>query len=109
MLITEQLEITTRIFNSLPEELQNRFRIFKKSQKKYEWSPVVIEKLELTKCENEVAKLMLRGLSNQEMAEQLFVTKAAIKWHINNIFKKAKVKNKWQFLIAYTPKKETHE
>lgn len=42
----------------------------------------------LTKREMEIASLLLEGLSNSEIAPKLFISKAALKTHINNIYKK---------------------
>lgn len=106
MLKEQEMAIVERIWNSFPESLKTKFNNFKNSEEKYLWRPEVIKDLNLTKSELEVAKLMLLGRSNEEMANKLFVTKAAIKWHVNNIFKKANVKNRWQFIVSYTEKKK---
>ncbi|MGW7680088.1 response regulator [Kribbella sp. NPDC054772] len=42
----------------------------------------------LTARETEVLRLIARGLSNQEIAEQLFIGEATVKTHINNTFAK---------------------
>jgi DNA-binding CsgD family transcriptional regulator len=42
----------------------------------------------LTKCELKIASLMLNGLSNAEIIKELFISKATLKTHINNIYKK---------------------
>ncbi len=42
----------------------------------------------LTKCETKVASLILEGLSNAQIAKRLFISKATLKTHINNINKK---------------------
>jgi DNA-binding NarL/FixJ family response regulator len=45
----------------------------------------------LTERETEVVMLMAQGLSNREIASQLFVTEATIKTHVNNVFGKLDV------------------
>ncbi|TOO18680.1 helix-turn-helix transcriptional regulator, partial [Vibrio parahaemolyticus] len=39
------------------------------------------------------------GASNQQIAEQLFVSENTVKTHLHNIFKKIDVKNRVQALI----------
>lgn len=55
-----------------------------------------LEKLELSRRELEVLELMARGLSNQEIAEQLFVSLNTIKTHSSNLFSKLDVKRRTQ-------------
>jgi DNA-binding NarL/FixJ family response regulator len=45
----------------------------------------------LTDRETEVVMLMAQGLSNREIASQLFVTEATVKTHVNNVFNKLDV------------------
>jgi DNA-binding NarL/FixJ family response regulator len=45
----------------------------------------------LTDRETEVVMLMAQGLSNREIAAQLFVTEATVKTHVNNVFNKLDV------------------
>jgi DNA-binding CsgD family transcriptional regulator len=57
------------------------------------------EKLKLlgiTKREYEVLELMATGLSNQEMADKLFVSLNTIKTHLSNLFIKLDVKRRTQ-------------
>jgi NarL family two-component system response regulator LiaR len=55
-----------------------------------------LEKLNLSKRELEVLELMARGLSNQEIAEQLFVSLNTVKTHTSNLFLKMDVKRRTQ-------------
>jgi two-component system, NarL family, response regulator LiaR len=55
-----------------------------------------IEKLGLSKRELEVLGLMAAGLSNEEIAEKLFVSLNTIKTHSSNIFLKLDVKRRTQ-------------
>ena len=42
----------------------------------------------LTKSEMRVMELILQGMSNAQIAEQLYISKATLKTHINNVYKK---------------------
>jgi DNA-binding NarL/FixJ family response regulator len=50
----------------------------------------------LTAREGEVLSLMAKGLSNQQIAEQLFVNQTTIKTHINHLFAKTGVRDRAQ-------------
>jgi DNA-binding NarL/FixJ family response regulator len=49
------------------------------------------ELFHLSSREIEVAKLVLRGCSNKDMAEKLFVSEYTIKDHLKHIMKKMRV------------------
>lgn len=51
---------------------------------------------ELSKREKEVLTFLTTGLSNEEIAEKMFVSKNTIKTHIKNIYSKLDVKNRIQ-------------
>ena len=50
----------------------------------------------LTKREKEVLELLAKGFTRNEIANKLFVSPETIKKHLQNIYKKLKVKNKMQ-------------
>ncbi len=52
--------------------------------------------LGLSKREIEVLQLMAKGLSNQEIAEQLFVSLNTVKTHASRLFEKLEVKRRTQ-------------
>ncbi|RXK60584.1 response regulator transcription factor [Lacibacter luteus] len=54
------------------------------------------QKLGLSNRETEVLQLMAEGLSNQEIAERLFLSLATIKTHSSNLFLKLDVKRRTQ-------------
>jgi ATP/maltotriose-dependent transcriptional regulator MalT len=47
-----------------------------------------LQKLGISKREHEVLQLMAQGLSNQEIADKLFVSLNTIKTHTSNLFLK---------------------
>lgn len=53
-------------------------------------------KLEISKRELEVLQLMAKGFSNQEIAEQLFVSLNTIKTHVSKLLEKLDVKRRTQ-------------
>ena len=55
-----------------------------------------LNRLNLSKREFEVLQLMAEGLSNQEIADQLFVSLSTVKTHANNLFDKMGVERRTQ-------------
>jgi len=55
-----------------------------------------LEKLGISKREHEVLELMALGLTNQEIADKLFVSVNTIKTHSTNLFSKLDVKRRTQ-------------
>ncbi|MER8235228.1 response regulator transcription factor [Streptomyces sp. NPDC094049] len=49
---------------------------------------------DLTPREREVLALIGRGLPNRAIAEQLFISEATVKTHINNLFAKARIRDR---------------
>jgi two-component system, NarL family, response regulator LiaR len=56
----------------------------------------LVAQLELSKREMEILNLMAQGLSNQEIAETLFVSLSTVKTHSQNLFSKLDVKRRTQ-------------
>ena len=57
----------------------------------------------LSNREAEVAELVSKGLSNKEVASQLFVTEKTVKFHLTNIYKKMNVKSRAQLIVWCLP------
>src|SRR6187399_3152929 len=57
----------------------------------------------LSSREAEVAELVTKGLSNKEVANQLFVTEKTVKFHLTNIYKKMNVKSRAQLIVWCMP------
>lgn len=56
----------------------------------------LIEQLEISKRELEILNLMAQGLSNEEIAEKIFVSLSTVKSHNQNLFAKLDVKRRTQ-------------
>ncbi len=70
--------------------------IFITPETEFKFNEEVFNKLEISKRELEVLQLMSKGLSNQEIAEQLFISLNTIKTHSSNLFVKLDVKRRTQ-------------
>jgi len=62
----------------------------------FSFNETAMTDLGLSKRELEVLQLMAEGLSNQEIAERLFVSLNTIKTHTSNLFEKLDVKRRTQ-------------
>jgi two-component system, NarL family, response regulator LiaR len=58
-----------------------------------------IEKLGISKREYEVLVLMGKGMSNQEIADTLFVSQNTVKTHTSRLFEKLDVKNRTHAIL----------
>lgn len=65
---------------------------------------MVIDRGSLTKREKEVMALVVKGLSNREIAEQLCISKRTVEIHRQNISRKLHLKSKKQQIIELAPK-----
>jgi len=70
--------------------------VYLKSEDEFVLNGTELEKLALSKRELEVLQLMAKGMSNQEIAEQLFVSLNTIKTHSSKVFEKMDVKRRTQ-------------
>ena len=55
----------------------------------------------LTPRELEILSLLINGLSNQELADKLFVQEKTIKFHTSNLYKKFNVKSRSRLLSLF--------
>jgi len=53
----------------------------------------------LSPREQEVLEAVVKGLSNKEIAEQLFITETTVKLHISNVYRKLGVKSRSQAIL----------
>ena len=56
------------------------------------------EEYSLTHREIDILKLIYRGMSNNEIAEELFISKSTVKSHIYNTFRKTNVKSRSEII-----------
>ncbi len=70
--------------------------IFTQPQQTFFQNNDAIEKLGISRRELEVLKLISAGFSNQEIADELFVSLNTIKTHASNLFSKLEVKSRTQ-------------
>ncbi|MDD2221245.1 MAG: LuxR C-terminal-related transcriptional regulator [Clostridia bacterium] len=54
-----------------------------------------------TKREAELADLVLKGLDNKEIAAQLFISLSTVKSHLQNMFAKINIKNRYQLMSLF--------
>lgn len=59
-----------------------------------------IEVYNLTEREKAVLNNLLKGMTNKEIAEELFITENTVKKHISSIYNKAGVKNRHELLCS---------
>lgn len=71
-------------------------RLIKKKKAIENMDPDIIRSLGLTKREYEVLQLMARGFSNQEIADQLFISLPTVKTHSSNLYTKLDVQRRTQ-------------
>lgn len=57
----------------------------------------------LSRRETDVAILVSKGLTNKEVANQLFVTEKTVKFHLTNLYKKMHVKSRTQLIVWAIP------
>jgi DNA-binding NarL/FixJ family response regulator len=57
----------------------------------------------LTKRELEILHLVAEGLSNEEIGKRIFISKKTVKTHLNNIFDKLQVNNRFKAALLVMP------
>lgn len=70
--------------------------IFIKPEAGFTRNEAELDRLSISKRELEVLELMAKGMSNQEIAAQLFVSLNTIKTHSGKVFEKLEVKRRTQ-------------
>ena len=55
----------------------------------------------LSSSEQRVFELVIKGLSNREIANKLFVTEKTIKYHLTNIYKELSLKSRSQLIAKH--------
>jgi LuxR family maltose regulon positive regulatory protein len=57
-------------------------------------APAGVDPCALSERELQILQLLARGLGNRDLAAQLFLSEATIKWHLRHIYSKLDVKNR---------------
>ena len=70
---------------------------------------LITVKDKLSKREQEILALILEGKSNQDIADELFISISTIKTHIYNIYRKLGVKNRLQVINLIRALKRKHK
>lgn len=82
-----------KLFDSKPEAAELGSYSFMPDQSK-------LQSLELSQCEFEVLNLIANGMSNQEIADRLFISPNTVKTHSSSLFSKLGVKRRTQAIMA---------
>ncbi len=90
-------ETNTRVY----EEFFKKFR--KKRDLIQPLADLSSEKLDmLSPREMEIMELISHSMTNEEIADKLFISSKTVKTHLRNIFLKAKIKNRVEAALLYT-------
>jgi DNA-binding NarL/FixJ family response regulator len=54
---------------------------------------------DLTETEIKIIKLLLTGLTNRKIADELYISEKTVKFHLYKVFKKLKVKNRSELIL----------
>ncbi len=79
------------------DEMREMIKRFQ-SENKGVFNPEVIKKFNLSKREVEIAELLEKGLSSEEIGEKLFLSKHTVNTHRSNILSKTGAKNTVELL-----------
>ncbi len=82
----------------LPNLLARMEAVLRRSQRQPEAKGQVSLDI-LTAKEKEVLQMAAKGVSNKQIADELFVKEVTVKTHLNSIFKKLKVANRTQAVL----------
>ncbi|GHV86006.1 hypothetical protein AGMMS50230_16140 [Spirochaetia bacterium] len=83
-----------RLYGRLNRELEAKSVLLENIESPAVSLEALFKARRLTDREREVARLMVNGLSNNQIAEQLFISEPAVKFHITNIYRKFKIEGK---------------
>jgi len=57
--------------------------------------------MDLTERESEVVAEVLKGQTNAECAEALFICEQTIKFHLTNVYRKLKIRSRGELILKY--------
>src|SRR5690606_10164644 len=78
--------VATKLIKTKTETVLVEKEIYITLPDKYEINDWELKKLNLTKREYEVLQLLVKGYSNAEIGEQLYLSLSTIKTHVSNLF-----------------------
>ncbi len=64
---------------------------------------VLFEKYQISKREREIVQLLLKGKTNRDIEEELFISLRTVKCHVYNIYQKVGVKNRMELVTHFHP------
>jgi len=90
-------EMTTRVFDEVFKEFTERRDLIKSL------TDLSSAKLDtLSPREMEIMELISHSMTNEEIADKLFISSKTVKTHLRNIFMKAEIKNRVEAALLYT-------
>jgi DNA-binding CsgD family transcriptional regulator len=90
-------ELTTRVFEEFIKELK------KSRDRLTSLTHLSMAKLEmLSPREMEVMALISQSMTNEEIADKLFLSSKTVKTHLRNIFAKGGIRNRVEAALIYT-------
>ncbi|MGA2780721.1 MAG: response regulator transcription factor [Smithella sp.] len=90
-------EMTTRVFDEVFKEFTKRRDLIQSL------TDLSSGKLDtLSSREMEIMELISHSMTNEEIAEKLFISSKTVKTHLRNIFLKAEIKNRVEAALLYT-------
>jgi DNA-binding NarL/FixJ family response regulator len=57
-----------------------------------------MERTSLSGRERQIMQLLLKGMANKDIAEQLYVSERTVKFHCSNLYKKLKIQNRFELM-----------
>jgi len=91
-----EAELITPVFDELIKEFMKKKNLFKS------FNELSSEKLKmLTPREMEIMELISHSMTNEEIANKLFLSPKTIKTHLRNIFEKAGIRNRVEAALLY--------
>ncbi len=63
----------------------------------------IFDKSKITPREQEIIRLILKGVSNKDIEKKLFISNSTVRNHIYNIYQKLKVQNRLELINLIKP------
>lgn len=92
-------ELINTIYRVLDGEVVIHPRVAKRLVKELTSTEEKKEEVKLTKREKDVLAMLVKGYSNRDMAEQMFISEKTVKNHLTSIFRKLGVKDRTQAAV----------